>query len=64
MGLRKKQLYHDKNIFFITTTCHHWLPLLAVGNSMYVLTENLNFYSNINYTTKNKKKVAKAAKTS
>ncbi len=43
MGLRKKQLYHDKNIFFITTTCYNWLPLLSIGNSMELISESLNF---------------------
>jgi putative transposase len=43
MGLRKKQLYHDRNIFFITTTCYGWLPLLAIGNSMQIISESLNF---------------------
>jgi putative transposase len=46
MGLRQKQFYHHKNIFFITTTCHNWLHLLTVGNSMDILSDNLNFYSN------------------
>jgi putative transposase len=43
MGLRKKQLYHDKNIFFITTTCYNWLPLLTIGDSMQIISESLNF---------------------
>jgi len=46
MGLYHKQLYHDKNIFFITTTCYKWLHLLSIGNSMQIVAENLNFYAN------------------
>ncbi len=46
MGLYHKQLYHDKNIFFITTTCHDWLQLLMIGNSMQIVSESLNFYAN------------------
>jgi putative transposase len=46
MGLRNKKFYHDRNIFFITTTCHQWLPLLSMGNSMEILSESLNFCSN------------------
>lgn len=45
MGLRNKQPYHDKQIFFITTTCKDWLHLFSIGNSMQILSENLNFYS-------------------
>ncbi len=43
MGIRKKQLYHDKSIFFITTTCYRWLPLLSIGDSMQIVLESLNF---------------------
>ncbi|OJW72116.1 MAG: hypothetical protein BGO68_01160 [Candidatus Amoebophilus sp. 36-38] len=45
MGLRNKQLYHDKNLFFITSTSQDWLHLFIIGNSMQVLADNLNFYS-------------------
>jgi putative transposase len=45
MGLRNKQLYHDKNLFFITTTCQSWLHLFTIGNSMQVLSNSLNFCS-------------------
>ena len=45
MGLRDRQFYHDRNIFFITTTCHEWMHLLSLGNSMQILSESLNFCS-------------------
>lgn len=46
MGLRNKQLYHDKNIFFLTTTCHEWIHLFTIGNSIQLISESLNFCSN------------------
>jgi putative transposase len=46
MGLRNKQYYHDKKIFFITSTCHKWLPLFIVGDAMEILSESLNFCAN------------------
>jgi len=46
MGLRNKKLYHNSNIFFITTTCYEWLHLFTIGNSMQILSESLNFCAN------------------
>ncbi|MFN0048636.1 MAG: transposase [Cytophagales bacterium] len=43
MGLRDRHFYHDKNIFFITTTAHEWLSLFTVGDPMQILSESLNF---------------------
>ena len=45
MGLRDKEHYHDKQIFFITTTCYNWYKLLVVGNSMTILQQSIIFCS-------------------
>jgi len=45
MGLRNRQFYNDKNIFFITTTCYKWYYLLAVGQAMDIVTDSLIFCS-------------------
>ena len=46
MGLRSRQSYQDKHIFFITTTCHEWQHLLTIGNAMQILAKSLNFCLN------------------
>jgi putative transposase len=43
MGLRNKQNYNDKHIFFITTTCYNKLPLFNIGDSKQILVNSLNF---------------------
>jgi len=44
MSLRNRHLYHDENIFFITTTCYQWIPLLSVGHGFEIISDNLKFY--------------------
>ncbi|OJW73438.1 MAG: hypothetical protein BGO68_02130 [Candidatus Amoebophilus sp. 36-38] len=46
MGLRNRKFYQEKNIFFTSTTCYCKLHLLAIGNSMQILAQSLNFCSN------------------
>ncbi len=46
MGLRNRQSYQDKHIFFSTTTCHEWQYLLTIGNAMQILAKSLNFCLN------------------
>jgi putative transposase len=43
MGLRDKNRFNDRNIFFITTTCYKWLKLLEIGNSSDIVCNSLNF---------------------
>ncbi len=43
MGLRDRHLYHDKKIFFITTTCYRWLTLLSIGDGFKIISQSLEF---------------------
>jgi putative transposase len=43
MGLRNKRLFHQHNIFFITTSCYKKLNLLSIGNSKDFVSESLKF---------------------
>ena len=43
MGLRNRQLYQDKNIFFITTTCYRWYKLLVVGQALEIVASSIVF---------------------
>ncbi|WP_424963420.1 REP-associated tyrosine transposase [Ekhidna sp.] len=43
MGLRNRNLFDDKHVFFITTTCNRWLPLIAIGNGYQIVFKSLNF---------------------
>ncbi len=45
MGLRNRQHYNDKNIFFITTTCYKWYHLLIAGQAMEIVADSLVFCS-------------------
>lgn len=44
MGLRNRFKFHDKQIFFITTTCYKWLHLLSIHENMKLVADNLNHY--------------------
>lgn len=43
MGLRNRQLYQDKNTFFITTTCYRWYKLLVVGQALEIVASSIVF---------------------
>lgn len=43
MGLRDRNLYHDKNIFFITTSCHKMISLLQIGEGFNIVSDSLNY---------------------
>lgn len=43
MGLRDRYRYHDKNIFFITTTIVKWLPIISIGCGFEIVIESLCF---------------------
>jgi putative transposase len=46
MGLRNKKHFNDCNIFFITTTCFSKMKLLAIGNSISIIQNSLQFTIN------------------
>ena len=46
MGLRDRYLYHDRQIFFITTTCYRWLSLLSIGGGFKTVSQSLKFCCN------------------
>ncbi len=50
MSLRNRYRYQDENIFFITTTCYQWMPLLSIGNGFEIISDNLRFYSKKYYS--------------
>jgi putative transposase len=43
MGLRNRTKLLDYNCFFVTTTCHNFLPLLANEHSKQVLYDSIAF---------------------
>jgi putative transposase len=46
MGLRDRTLLTDERCFFITTTCHQHLPLLADKTCFTILFDSFQFYNN------------------
>ena len=43
MGLRNRKKFNDQQIFFITTTCYQWLPLIDRSGSYNIIEESLSF---------------------
>ena len=43
MGLRGRTLLTNESIFFVTTTCHDWLPLLKDESNSRIIIESLQF---------------------
>lgn len=44
MGLRGRTRLLDYHLFFVTTTCHEFIPLIQSEAAKDILIENLNFY--------------------
>ncbi len=45
MGLRGRTRLKEYSLFFVTTTCHEFLPLIESKEMKDMLMENLNFYN-------------------
>lgn len=43
MGLRNRKQFSDEQCFFVTTTCHNWLKLLASHDACEIVANSLNF---------------------
>ncbi len=45
MGLRNRNLYKEHSSFFVTTTCHKWIPFIQQSDAFNTIEKTLQFVS-------------------